>query len=157
MAPTKKTDEVKARFGGRDLVFKIERTDMVAFERAINRPVIFILDQMNAGRWTAHDVEFILNWAAPEGLSTKPARGDELDMFGPDSIAAMKEYLTRRQQAARGEKPGAPKLTFVEAVLAENGHGKYAVLAQAILGAALFGLPEDGASFSDEEADDDAA
>ncbi len=155
---SQKTDEVKARFGGRDLVFKIERFDLISFERAINRPVIALFEQFGAGRWTAHDVQFILNWSAPYGLAEKPRRQDQIDVHSPNAVAAMKEYLATRQQIVRGEKPAEKPATFVEATVQANGIGRYVSLAHAVLAAALYGIPEDAGQWSDEEeaVDDEA-
>lgn len=124
-------DSVSARFGGRDLTLKIARTDLPAFEAATGDSAFAVLKAIHAGAWTVRQVKSVIGFAmaAPEQL--RLARGmarASLPIFG-------------------GLEPTA---THVERVFATRPPAIYAPLAEAILGAALFGITAEEATFTDE-------
>jgi len=134
------TDEVKARFGGHDLVFKLPREKLPLFENSVGKPAQLLLRNLSAGLSTVNDIATVLEASAPRGWGNR----------GGISIVGMNAALTRGL--------GAVPLSKVEQVLRDNPPMKYAVLAQGVLAAALHGLPINVAVFDEnEEVDDDAA
>lgn len=126
-----KLDQVKARFGGKDRTFRIAREDLSAFELAAKEPSYALFRTLSAGQWTLAQVRIVIRFA-------------NLDA---------KAMASRRRMAAYGLAPGMERDDEIDAVLDRNPPAQYAMLAQAILGAALFGLDEADAIFTDEDVD----
>ena len=126
-----KLDHVKARFGGNDRTFRIAREDVSAFEAAAKEPAYALFRAFSAGHWTLYQVRTVLRFA-------------NLDA---------RALAARRPLAALGMAFGMERDAEIDAVLDRNPPAQYAMLAQAILGAALFGLDEAEATFTDEAVD----
>jgi hypothetical protein len=140
-----KVDHVTARFGGRDgLVFGIAREDIPMFETMINEPAQARLARISAGHARVNEIAEVIEYAAPKGLGKAIPKAGSAD--------AMTVHMKKMLDAHRP----APK-TLVSETFAANPPLKYAVLAQGILAAALYGLPEDAATFNEDEEADDAA
>lgn len=126
-----KLDHVKARFNGADLTFKIARADLDFFE-ACGKPALTLFREITAGEWTVRQLRFVLAFAlAPAGKFSK------LATTGSTQVASALADL--RVVDAR-----------VDAAFAKNPPGDYVPLAQSVLVAALLGVDEAEASFTDE-------
>ncbi|WP_224701997.1 hypothetical protein [Devosia aquimaris] len=125
-----KFDHVKARFSGADLTFRIARSDLDTLE-ALGTPAFQLFRTITAGHWTVKQLRFVLAFAlAPTGKFTKlaTAGGDVAK-----SLAEMRVVDPR-----------------VDAAFAKNPPGDYVPLVQAVLAAALLGIDEADAHFTDE-------
>lgn len=131
------TNEVKARFGGHDLVFKLPREKLPLFENSVGRPAQVILRDLTNGFATVNDIITVLESSAPRGWGNR----------GGVAIVGLNAALTRGLGTAPPSK--------VEQVLRDNPPMRYSILAQGILAAALHGLPEDVATFDENEVDDE--
>lgn len=120
-----KVDFIKARFGGKDVTFRIERRDLEAFERYADARAMPLLLALLEKGWGATDVARVLRFA---------------------TLDASTLSMTRRT----GDVHLHAKQTFVDRVLASRPVADYVPLAAAILTAALFGVDEAEATFSDE-------
>lgn len=132
-----KTDRVTAKFGGRDLVFALDRGDLQGFEVAIGEPAQIRLNRLLGSRATIKDIREVLEFAAPPGLGRK---------VPTDQAQLMAIEFTRNFDIHKSR----PK-TFVSGVLASHPPLRYAVLAQGILAAALHGIPVSAATFDEDE------
>lgn len=137
--PSPKTDRIAARFGGKDLTFSINRADLVRFEAAIEEPAQRRLDRIIGGFATISEIIEVIDYAGPPGYG-RPIPSGAVDIM---------RVRLHRQGRIGGDQ------SFSARVLRENPPAKYAVLAQGILAAALHGLPEDAATFDENEADND--
>ncbi len=138
-------DAVTARFGGRDLTFKIARSALPAFEARMNRTARAVALELMGGDPKIATVRDVLNFAAPKGL------GKHLPMSDYEiQMASVYRALDRSLAEIHFRSNGEPHRTFVEQVLADNPPAQYAPLAAAVLAAALFGISEDEATFTDE-------
>ncbi len=139
---TEKTDRVSAKFGGRDgLTFVIPRDAIPNFELIIGEPAQARLRRIAAGHATVKEIRQVVEYAAPKGMGkTIPENAFDIEML-------------RTLDQVRG-----PASTFVGETFEQNPPLKYAVLAQGILAAALYGIPTGAAHFDEDEEDaDDAA
>ena len=126
-----KFDHVVARFNGADLTFKIDRSDLDLFE-AFGTPAFTLFRTITAGHWTVRQLRFVLAFAlAPAGKFAK------LAVLGSPEIA--KVLADRAIVDPR-----------VDAAFAKNAPGDYLPLVQAVLAAALLGIDEADAVFTDE-------
>jgi hypothetical protein len=128
-----KADQITARFGGRDLTFKIAREDLGAFELYAGSSAFGLFRRIGAGAWTIADIKNVLRFA------TMPS-GELEQVRKTVSVAPILVASTI------GRAGG-----FVDSVLNTNPPGQYAVLALNVLGAALFGVEGADATFTDEE------
>lgn len=124
-------DSVSARFGGRDLTLKIARTDLPAFEAATGDSAFAVLKAIHAGSWTVRQVKSVLGFAMASPEQLRLARG-----------------MARVSMPSMGGLE--PTSTHVERTFATRPPAVYAPLAEAILGAALFGITAEEATFTDE-------
>lgn len=124
-------DQVAARFGGRDLTLKIERRDLPAFEAATGESAFAVLKSIHSGTWTVAQIKAVIEFAL---LSAEDLRNARL--------------LARLPWHGLGGV--MPVNREVERVFATNPPAVYAALAEAVLGAALFGITAEEAVFSDE-------
>lgn len=132
------TDNViKARFNGADMRFSIPRDQLHYLEEDLDCSAFELFKTFGRGAWRAEHVSKILCFASTNGYSEK-----ELDTL---SIIPGARLLPRRN------KPKA--VESVEHVLATKPLAPYAILAQMVLGAALFGVKPAEAAFSDEHSD----
>lgn len=136
---TEKVDRVTAKFGGRDITFVIERELIPFFEQAIGEPAQLRLNRIAAGQATVRDIMSVVSYAAPKGL------GAQIPVGSTDAMMAQ-----MRRTLDELKKP--PK-TFVSETFAKYPPLKYAVLAQGILAAALYGIPREAAHFDEDEED----
>lgn len=140
---TEKIDRVTARFGGRDgLVFVVERETLPNFELAIGEPAQARLRRIASGHATVKEIRQVVEYAAPKGLGRAiPEKSFDIEM------------LRTLEQVRK------PARTFVGDTFEQNPPLKYAVLAQGILAAALYGIPVGADRFDEDEEDaaDDAA
>ncbi|QIX20213.1 hypothetical protein [Agrobacterium pusense] len=137
---TTKTHKIEAKFGGQELVFELPRSDLDIVEAMIGETLNARLQRIVHGVASVADVTEILELAAPFGKGSPICKRSDMGFI------AMKRSL-------RTLKPQAQ--TFVAKTLIEHGPMKYAVLAQGVIAAALFGVPEAAAKFDEnEEADD---
>lgn len=122
-------DSISARFGGRDVTFKIERVDLPVFEGHFGS-AFALFQKLSTGVWTTEDVRRVLSFAATPTTAHSMARhclAHGLSGFGP-----------------------RPYHAHVDDTLQRNAPGTYAALASLVLGAALFGVSDDEATFTDE-------
>ncbi len=138
--PLKAVDRVTAKFGGKDVIFAINRAELQGFEVAIGEPAQIRLNRLSSGRATIRDIREVLEYAAPPGYGRKIPT-DHAQLM---AIELARSFNTHKKR---------PK-TFVSDVLTSNPPLRYAVLAQGTLAAALHGIPETASHFDeDEEAD----
>jgi hypothetical protein len=132
-----KHDHVVARFNGADLTFRIARADLDTLE-AFGTPAFRMFRNISASSWTVADLKFVLAFAlAPAGRWTKLAGAAA--NAGPEVAKVL-------GQASISD----PR---VEAAFAKNPPADYVALAQAVLAAALLGIDQTDAVFSDEPVD----
>ncbi|PWJ84870.1 hypothetical protein C7441_104138 [Pseudaminobacter salicylatoxidans] len=130
-------DGIKARFNGRDMVVKIHREDLPFFEYR-NESAFVIYKRIAAGEWTTSDIAKVLRFA----LSPRPDRSKPVDAYAAwESLRANLHRI--------GAVP-APPPDPIYAALTSRPIAQYAALAQLVLGAALFGIEEADATFTDE-------
>ena len=131
-----KFDHVSARFDGADLTFRIARADLDAFE-AFGTPALTLFRKITSGAWNVADIRFVLAFAlAPAGKFARLA--GSLSGVGATVGQAVRDTI---------------KDPRVDAAFAKNPPGDYVPLAQAVLAAALLGIDEADATFTDEAAD----
>lgn len=131
---------IKAKFGGRDLVFELDRSKLPEIEIMLGEPAQRRLARITAFMATVEEIREVLDYAAPAGLGREVPKRQE----------AMYREMTRTIEAIRGK----PR-TFIGDVLSSNPPLKYSVLAQGVLAAALHGLPPDAAEFNEDEESED--
>lgn len=123
-----KSEEISARFGGRDIVFAIHRSVMPIFE-AIHGPASLMAARLTSRAWTVEDVRAVLEFALI------PA--SQLQRYARFPAPLPKTMLPHPDP-------------HISATLIDRGPGGYAELALLILVASLFGLKEDESNaFSD--------
>lgn len=128
-----KVDYVTAKFGGRDLRFKLDRDKIPYIEDYLGEPLQVRWRKIMAGDARVAEVQQIVELAAPSGLGIKqPA--DAVDVF-----------RIRPSMMLKGQR------TWVAKVFADKPPARYAILAQGIIAAALTGIPEGAAHFSEDE------
>ncbi|MCZ7977422.1 hypothetical protein O9X80_23255 [Agrobacterium salinitolerans] len=136
---TTKTHKIEAKFGGQELVFELPRSDLDIVEAMIDETLNARLQRIVHGVASVADVTEILEMAAP------PGKGSPIFKRSDMSHIAIKRSLAKLKPLPQ---------TFVAKTLIENGPMKYAVLAQGVIAAALFGVPESASTFDEnEEAD----
>lgn len=138
--PKKTVDEVRARFGGRDLVFKIPRAHVSGFEAAIGEPAHLRMQRISVGRNNIGEIREVLEYAAPEGYGKR---------IPTTESAVMRASMWRSMDKSLLRTSAKPN--FVEQTLNMNPPARYAVLAQGIIAACLYGIPEDAATFDENE------
>lgn len=133
-----KTDHVTARFGGRDLTFKLDRSKIPYIESFLGEPLQVRWRKIMEGVARTAEVQQVVELAAPNGLGIKQPK-DEMDVF-----------RIRVPMFSRGPS------TWVGKVFADNPPARYSILAQGIIAAALTGIPAEAAHFdeTEEPADD---
>jgi hypothetical protein len=132
-------DSVAARFGGRDLTFKIAREDLMAFEVYAGSSAFALFRRRGAGAWAIDDIKNVLRFALLPARTLEHVRKTA-------SVAPSKALL----QSLVGPSPA------VDEAFNTNPPGQYAALALNVIGAALFGVEGEDAVFTDEEAPVDA-
>lgn len=126
-----KHDHVVARFNGADLTFRIARSDLDLFE-AFGTPAFTLFRTITGGHWTVRQLKFVLAFAlAPAGKFAKLAVPGS-----PDVAKALADMQVTDPR--------------VDAAFAKNAPGDYLPLTQAVLAAALLGIDEADATFTDE-------
>ncbi|MBN9468989.1 MAG: hypothetical protein J0J10_09480 [Bosea sp.] len=142
-----KADAVTAHFGGRDLIFKLDRDKIPYIEDHLGEPLQVRWRKIMAGTARVAEVQEVVELAAPAGLGIKQPK-DDIEVF--------------RIKMARmgGAIPQSGRTrTWVGKVFAENPPARYAVLAQGIIAACLTGIPPGPAAHFDEreKADEEPA
>jgi hypothetical protein len=128
-----KHDHVVARFNGANLTFRIARADLDALE-AFGTPALTLFRKITGGAWTVADIRFVLAFAlAPAGKFARLA--GSLAGVGATVGQAVRDTIRDPR---------------VDAAFAKNPPGDYVPLAQAVLAAALLGIDEADANFTDE-------
>ena len=131
-----KFDHVNARFNGADLIFRIARSDLDTLE-ALGTPAFQLFRTITAGHWTVRQLRFVLAFAlAPSGKFTKLA--------------------TAGGDVAKGLADARVIDPRVDAAFAKNPPGDYVPLVLAVLAAAVLGIEEADASFTDEPIEEPA-
>lgn len=133
----KKADGIAARFGGRQVTFRIDRRDLPAFEKMLAIPAPLMLRRLLAGEWTVEGLSRVLRFAAlPESALQIMRRGRYAGghIISTDTLCALVD--------ARGPK-------WVDAVLGKHPPADYVPLGAGVIGAALFGIDEAEATFDD--------
>lgn len=128
------TDAITARFNGHDVTFRIPRDYLPHFEAA-HGSAYALYRKIVAGAWSVAEIAAVLRFASGELLPTKSEAPEHFAM------------RARLGEAARGEKGG----DAVASAFAARGPATYAPLAAAVLMAALMGVDEAEARFSDED------
>lgn len=137
---TTKTHQITAKFGGQDLVFELPRSDLDIVEAMIGETLNARFQRIVHGVASVSDVTEILEIAAPVGKGQNICKRSEM------SHIAIRKSLSQMKPRPQ---------TFVAKTLIENGPMKYAVLAQGVIAAALFGVPAAAANFDENEESDD--
>lgn len=132
-------DAIKARFNGQDYTMKIHREDLVIFEARHLVTAFDLYHRVASGQWSVRDIANVIRFA----ISKRPDRKNV-----PFDVAS---FLEHRFDALKAI--GAIQPDLVDKAFAAKPVAQYAVLAQLILGAALFGIDEPDATFTDEPAD----
>lgn len=126
-----KHDHVVARFNGADLTFKIHRSDLDTLE-ALGTPAFTLFRNITAGHWTVRQLRFVLAFAqAPAGKFANLARAGS-----PEVASALADRYVVDSR--------------IDAAFAKNPPGTYVPLVQAVLAAAVLGIDEADATFTDE-------
>ncbi|CAH2408018.1 hypothetical protein [Mesorhizobium ventifaucium] len=135
-------NSVTARFGGRDVTFKIDRQDLPLFEAYAGIPAYEMFTRITAGKWTVENLKSVLTFASvPAGkLAELRQFTGVLRRMASSDTGLLDSYF----------KGCAP---LVRRTLSSNPVAQYALLAQAILAGALFGITAADATFSDSTAD----
>ncbi|MER8637656.1 hypothetical protein [Mesorhizobium sp. M1365] len=135
-------NSVTARFGGRDLTFKIDRQDLPLFEAYAGLPAIEMFMRITGGKWTVDNLKTVLRFASVPADRLKELRqfSRTLRHMTPTDSGLLDSYF----------KGCAP---LIKRTLSTNPVAQYALLAQAILAGALFGITAADAIFSDGTAD----
>lgn len=133
---------VTARFGGRDLTFKIDRQDVPLFEAYSGLPAIEMFMRITDSRWTVDNLKSVLTFASVPAAKLSELRqfSGALRRMAPSDTGLLDHYF-------RGCAP------HVKRTLGANPLAQYALLAQAIMAGALFGITAADATFSDGTAD----
>lgn len=131
-------DAIKARFSGRDYTMKIHREDLGIFEVSHHVTAFDLYHRIASGQWSVRDIANVIRFA----ISKRPDRNTI--PFDAHS------FVELRFDALKAI--GARKPDLVDEAFAAKPVAQYAVLAQLILGAALFGIDEADATFTDEPA-----
>ncbi|PTE08209.1 hypothetical protein [Mesorhizobium helmanticense] len=135
-------DSVTATFGGREITFKIDRQDLPLFEAYAGIPAIEMFMRITGGRWTVQHLKSVLTLAS----------------VSADKLAELRQFTGALRRMAPGDtglidsylKGCAP---HVRRTLTANPVAQYAILTQAILAGALFGLSAADATFTEQSAD----
>lgn len=143
MAQTKLVNHVDAVFGGRSVRFQLhrDRTTVDRLEEAVGS-VSACWGRFRDASWTMRDVRSVLALAHP---------GEKRPLDRPvitGEALATAERLSGKSVPRTTEKRGAD-LSVIDTVIATRPLAMYAPLAMQVLTAALFGLPEDGATFEE--------
>lgn len=126
-----KLDHVVARFDGQDLTFRIARSDLDTLE-ALGTPAFTLFRIITAGQWTVKQLRFVLAFAlAPAGKFSKLVNAGSTEIA--NALADIRVVDPR-----------------VDAAFAKNAPGDYVPLVQAVLAAAVLGIDEADATFTDE-------
>ncbi|MER9900100.1 hypothetical protein [Mesorhizobium sp. M0130] len=135
-------NSVTARFGGRDLTFKIDRQDLPLFEAFSGLPAIELFMRITGGKWTVDNLKSVLTFASVSADRLKELRqfSRTLRHMTPTDSGLLDHYF----------KGCAP---HIKRTLNANPVAQYALLAQAIIAGALFGISASDAIFSDGSAD----
>jgi hypothetical protein len=135
-------DSVTASFGGRDLTFKIDRQDLPLFEAYSGLPAIEMFMRITGGKWTVEQLKSVLTFASIPAAKLTELRqfSGVLRRMAPSDTGLLDSYF----------KGCAP---LVKRTLGANPVAQYALLAQAIMAGALFGITAADATFSDGTAD----
>lgn len=127
-------DRVRAVFGGENLVFRLPRERLTMFEHFTGKSVALLHQQLTGGFATISDILSVLEASAPHGWGNRGS----MNIAGFGAAGLM-----------RGLSAGPA--SKVEQVLRDNPPMRYLILAQGVLTAALFGLPEEVAKFDESE------
>lgn len=138
-----KVDRVNAQFGGRDVVFRIDREAIDVFEAFVGVGAFELFKRLAGGEWRIADVKDVLRFA----------------LLSKTRIDHLRTMIAMPVSASYGQlAQGSPLLRLsvgdneqVNDVLARNPVAPYAMLAQGILAAVLFGLEEEEALFRESE------
>jgi len=131
-----KVNHVDAVFGGKQVRFAIERADIEAFERLAGVPAFALLQKLANGTWSVGDLKIVLNFASmPDSRRHFLRKAAKIGLLSPALMVP----------------PGL--VTDVDKVLNTAAPAPFAVLAMKVLEAALFGLPEDQATFDEKAAE----
>ncbi|MEX0406905.1 GTA-gp10 family protein [Aquibium sp. LZ166] len=123
-------DHVKARFGGKDVTFKIPRADLEAFESYTGQNSFALFTSLAGKTWGLGDVSRVLKFAMA-------------------NASERRLYRTLALTGAPAARLDGIKNNLVDKTLAANAPGDYVPLCVSIIGASLFGLDPEEASFSD--------
>ncbi|MDH0127073.1 hypothetical protein N7376_24195 [Brucella intermedia GD04153] len=135
----KHVDSVKALMNGSEYTIAIQRHALPYFE-ADHGSAISMLKRLMGNSWTAKDVTDVLDFA----MCRQPAEGTNLMQW------QMQKQFTKVDGVLVAFTETVRSTAVREAVRA-HGVGTYAPLASMVLLAALYGIDEADASFSDEE------
>lgn len=138
-AGTQPHDQVAAKFGGKQMIFKINRQDLPAFEAYNGIPAYDLFTRITAGRWTIENIKSVLKFAS---LPEKKLR--ELRQYSTTF------KLMQTHQYGSLDSFFKENGSHVNATFARNPPAQYAALAQSILAAVLFGIGAEDATFEEE-------
>jgi hypothetical protein len=134
------TDSIKARFNGADYAMKIHREDVPIFEVQHEATAFDLYHRIAGGMWSVKDIANVIRFAT----SKRPDRRN---------IAFDPAFILKYRQGDFLKALGARGPDLVDKAFATKPIAQYAALAQLVLGAALFGIDEADATFTDEQTD----
>lgn len=149
-----KLDHVVARFNGADLTFRIARSDLDLFERVRGRNALASIKWVAAGDWGVADLKEILSLALlSESQVARLRKIYEAGFDAPYHVHELLLSMERRRKGLPSERSGLLASPVVDAAFDRNPPADYAELVIAILTAAVLGIDEADAFFTDEPAD----
>jgi hypothetical protein len=124
-------NSIRATISGHEHRLTVRRDSLSILDAVLGGSAYAVLKKFEAGTWSTNEVELVLSFA----------------LHGPTPL----ERLTARLGASAVERRAtAPEIA---AAINRNGPGQYADLAAFVLSAALFGISESDAVWTDEVAD----
>lgn len=140
---------VNARVNGRDMKMEIPRDELPLFEGHMGCGAYDVLRTFTAGRWRIEDIRKVLEFAAGGGPAGMERSVLKASVMKNELFAGLKSRTFARLE---GSPKGTTKanIEHIRSTLETRAPARYAVLAQQVLSAALFGVGDDEAEFTDE-------
>jgi len=132
-------NHIDAVIDGKKYRLTVRRENVAILDGLLGGSCFAALKRFQGGEWTAREVELVLSFAL-----RGPTKLERM-------IAALNAHLAAADHGARRVDPA------ITAAVRKNGHGTYADLAATVLVAALFGITEADAKWSDSSEAADAA
>lgn len=123
-------NSIRASILGQEHRLTVRRDSLAILDAVLGGSAFAVLKRFETGTWSTADVELVLSFA----------------LHGPTPMERlMAKFAEPRTTSER--RATAPEIA---AAIGKNGHGSYADLAALVLSAALFGISESDAVWTDE-------